>query len=251
MQQQIMDMNIAYHETGQGQPLVILHGWGCRKEMFQHFHEYYSDYRVISLDLPGFGESDEPTVSWGTADYADFLKMFLDQLKVNQPIVFGHSFGGRILLKAASQLDFRKMILTGSAGLIPKRSADYYWRLYTYKALKWLYLNTFLKKDYPNWLSTKQRQRGSADYNQASERMKQVLRQCVNEDLRAELPAIEVDCLLLWGTNDTATPLTDGEVMVRRLPHARLELFEGGTHYAFLEKKERTFTLMDEFLGRK
>ena len=247
---QIDNQRISYQETGQGQALVVLHGWGCNKEMFQFMHDHFSGrFRVISVDLPGFGQSEEPKSVWGTHDYAACIARLLKALGVDNPIVFGHSFGGRVLLALAGQMPIEKMILTGSAGLVPRRPLSYYVRVAWFKTAKWIYRHSPLKKLYPDWLEKKRQNAGSADYRQASPQMRKVLVKVINEDLAAEITQISVPTILLWGTEDTATPLSDGRRMAGLLRDGALIPLEGGSHYAILEQKNRCLTIMDAFVG--
>lgn len=250
MQKIINGQSISYQETGQGQPFVILHGWGCNKELFSFMHHHLDKrFRVISIDLPGFGESDEPKEVWGSFDYAENICAFLKEISAENPIVFGHSFGGRVLLAMASKMKYDKMILTGSAGLIPKRPLSYYVKVYRFKTMKWIYLHTPLKKMYPDWLENKRKNSGSADYRSASEQMKKIMVKVVNEDLTKEIAEIAVPTILLWGTKDTATPLEDGKKMEKLLKDGALIPLENGTHYAILEQQNKCLSIIDAFVG--
>lgn len=252
MKIKINDQQIAYHESGHGQAFVILHGWGCNKEMFSFLHTHLEDrFRVISVDLPGFGESEEPKQVWGSHDYADCIQKLLQVLKAEQPIVFGHSFGGRVWLACGASADFDKMILTGSAGLVPKRPLAYYIRVYRYKITKWIYLHSFLKKIYPHWLENKRKNSGSEDYRNASEMMRKIMVKVINEDLAKDISKITAPTILLWGTEDTATPLTDGKRMEALLKDGALIPLEGGSHYAILEQPKKCLAIIDAFVGGK
>lgn len=252
MEIKIGNQIIGYKESGSGQAFVILHGWGCHKELFSFLQDHLQDrFRVISIDLPGFGQSSEPDRVWGSHDYADCIYQVLGALKVENPIVFGHSFGGRVLLALASKMAYDKMILTASAGLVAKRPLAYYIRLYRYKLAKWIYLHSPLKKIYPDWLENKRKTSGSADYRAASEKMRAILIKVVNEDLAEEISQIKVPTILLWGTEDTATPLVDGKRMAELLADGALIPLEGGSHYAIIEQKRKCLAIIDAFVGGK
>lgn len=246
----INDHKIAYQESGSGQPFVILHGWGCNKELFSFLHRHLENrFRVISVDLPGFGESDEPNRVWGSHDYAACIGQFLQKINADKPIVFGHSFGGRVWLAFGASADFDKMILTGSAGLVPKRPLSYYIRVYRYKIAKWIYLHSPLKKIYPHWLENKRKNSGSEDYRKASEMMRRIMVKVINEDLSDEISKISAPAILLWGTQDTATPLSDGKKMEKLLQDGALIPLEGGSHYAILEQQSKCLAIIDAFVG--
>lgn len=244
----INNQEISYYESGSGQAFVILHGWGCNKEMFAFMHSHFNErFRVITVDLPGFGESSEPKEVWGSHDYAACIRSFLKEIKAENPIVFGHSFGGRVLLAFGEKADFDKVILTGSAGLVPKRPLSYYFRVYRYKAAKWIYLHTPLRRMYPQWLENKRKHSGSADYRQASEMMRKIMVKVINEDLAEDITKINAPTILLWGTEDTATPIADGKRMEKLLKDGALIPLEGGSHYAILEQQNKCLAIMDAF----
>ena len=180
---------------------------------------------------------------------AECIREFLRFKEANHPIVFGHSFGGRVWLAFGETADFSKMILTGSAGLVPKRPFSYYVRVYQYKAAKWLYLHSPLKKMFPDWLEKKRKQSGSDDYRNASEKMRKIMVKVINEDLSDEIAKIAVPTILLWGTKDTATTLEDGKRMEKLLKDGALIPLEGGSHYAILEQQRKCLAIIDAFVG--
>ena len=87
--------------------LVILQGWGTDMSVYESISSFIvsesPDYRVIRLDLPGFGETKEPESAWNLDEYADFLIRFLSELAVKNMILLGHSYGGRIIIKLTSR----------------------------------------------------------------------------------------------------------------------------------------------------
>ena len=78
---------------------------------------------------------------------------------------------------------------------------------------------------------------GSADYNAAPPVLRQTLVKLVNTDLRDILPNIKAPTLLIWGENDTATPLSDAKTMEKLIPDAGLVVAHGTGHFSFLENQ--------------
>ena len=67
--------------------IVLLHGWGQNIQMMDMLgHPFESEFRIIILDLPGFGESKEPSSFWGVTEYTTFLHDFLTKLNLLQII---------------------------------------------------------------------------------------------------------------------------------------------------------------------
>lgn len=246
---QIGEQQVHYQQKGKGYPLVMLHGWGCDLHIFDRIAPDLEDhFCVYRLDFPGFGQSPEPKEVWGTETYADLTIKFLDALQIEHPILIGHSFGGRVIIRMAERAKPRKVIITGGAGIKPVRPLSYYLKVYTYKSLKWLATLPGLKSLLAGTMDRYRKKAGSSDYQQASEVMRGVLIKAVNEDLSPLLSSIKAPTLLIWGEQDTATPLRDGKLMETLIPDAGLVVFSGGTHYAFLEQAPKFLTIVNHFL---
>ena len=209
-------------------------------------------YTVVAMDMPGFGESDEPPSAWCVDDYADFVVEFLKDYGRDKVMLLGHSFGGRVIIKLNSRTDLpfeiTKVILVDSAGIMPPKSNKKSLRTYYYKAGKAVLGSKLAKKIAPDALENFRKKMGSADYAAASPMMRQVLVKTVNEDLEPLLPNIKCPTLLIWGVNDTATPISDGEKMEKLIPDAGLVRLENAGHYSFLEQQFLFNRVMSSFM---
>lgn len=237
---------VFYEVSGEGSDLLLLHGWGCTHSIWDSFVQDFSrKHRVFALDFPGFGESAEPPTVWGVYEYEEMLEAFCDALGIVRPSIICHSFGGRVAIVFASRREVSRLMLVDAAGIKPRRSLKYYCRVYSYKLSKW-----FLLKVLRNQAAFDKMRagKGSSDYAAASPRMKAVLSKTVNQDLRHLLPSVGVPVILFWGTNDTATPLADAQLMSRLLPDAGLITVKGGTHYSFLEDPGLFKSVVNNFL---
>src|SRR5690554_4888684 len=111
---EIKDTYINYVQYGKakGQDIVMLHGWGQNIEMMDPIGQRLKDYfRITILDWPGFGDSPEPSFAWSVIDYYEMLVEFLEKLKIKDPIIIGHSFGGRIAIIYAAKEKVKKLVL--------------------------------------------------------------------------------------------------------------------------------------------
>ncbi|MBQ4092248.1 MAG: alpha/beta hydrolase [Firmicutes bacterium] len=246
-------LNIRYLEEGSGPVVLLLHGWGCNSSHWSAVIDGLKDeFRVIAPDLPGFGQSDEPLPTWGSEEYSRCMISFMHALSIGSPIVIGHSNGGRIGILLAAKGYVKKLILADSAGIKPHRSLSYYVKVYSYKtAKKVLDLPGFRhRKD--DILDRCRKRTGSADYNAASPVMRQILSSVVNEDLKPYLAKIKVPTLLVWGSEDTATPLEDGKTMESVLKHngvdTALIVFKGRGHFAYAEEPQRFVAICKSFI---
>ena len=203
---------------------------------------------VFNIDLPGHGKSDEPPAVWGIELSTQLVEKLLDRLGIERPILLGHSFGGRIAILLSSRRDVRKVVLVDAAGVKPRRSLKYYFKVYSYKTVKHLLPLLFGKKKGGELLDRYRGRSGSSDYNNATPMMRAILSKCVNEDLKHVMPDIKAPTLLIWGENDTATPLSDAKTMERLIPDAGLASFPGCGHYSFLDNPAGFKAVLKEFL---
>lgn len=246
-------IKINYEQKGEGELIVLLHGWGSNIKLFANLIELLSKkYMVVAMDMPGFGESEEPPSAWCVDDYAKFVIDFLSDYDTKKVMLLGHSFGGRVIIKLNSRSDLpfeiTKVILVDSAGILPPKTNKKSFRTYYYKAGKAILSTGIAQKIAPDALENFRKKMGSADYAAASPLMRQVLVKTVNEDLEPLLPNIKCPTLLVWGVNDTATPLSDGEKMEKLIPDAGLVKLENAGHYSFLEQQYTFNKVMCSFM---
>lgn len=241
----INDVNINYVDYGnpKGKTIVLLHGWGQNIDMMNPIGRgLEKDYHIIILDLPGFGNSDEPKYGWTVYDYYEMLKEFLNRLKIKNPILVGHSFGGRISIIYAAKEKVEKLVLL-SAPFRKSVKKD----TLKVKILKFL-KKVPLLKELEDYMKTKI---GSTDYRNATPMMRKILVNTVNEDLTEYLKLIDVPTILIWGDNDTAVSVEDARYAESIMKDAGLIVYEGCTHYAYLERLDQTINVLKSFLGGK
>lgn len=231
------------NETGKT-VVLFLHGWGAPAATYRLLLDHLSGYcRVVAPDLPGFGGSAEPESAWCVDDYVDWTVAFAAALGLDRVILMNHSFGGRISIKLLSRRPVpfmvEKAVFMDAAGIRPKHGLEYYIKVYSYKAAKRLL---------PGLAKKMQGKTGSADYRSASEGMRRTMVRCINEDLTPLLPAVAVPTLLIWGSADTATPLSDGRLMEQRIPDAGLVVLEGAGHFAFTQQWGLCSRVLDSFI---
>lgn len=245
-------IKINYDIRGEGECVLFLHGWGANIKLFDGLMNVTAQkYRTVALDLPGFGESEEPKSSWSVDDYAAFVIKFTESLGLEPAVLIGHSFGGRIMIKLLSgglMPNVTKAVFIDAAGIKPKKTLKQKFKLATYKAGKLLLSLKPIKAIFPDALENLRKSRGSADYNSATPVMRETLVKVVNEDLTELLPKIKASSLLIWGTLDTATPISDGEAFERLIPDAGLVRVQGGSHFAFLDAPELCARAISSFL---
>ncbi|MDB4902372.1 MAG: Pimeloyl-ACP methyl ester carboxylesterase [Mucilaginibacter sp.] len=96
-------VNIAYTDNGKGDTtLLFVHGWCINKTYWTNQVKYFGDkYRVVTVDLPGFGESGKNRNEWTTEAFGRDIDSVMVQLNLKNVILVGHSMAGDIILQAA------------------------------------------------------------------------------------------------------------------------------------------------------
>jgi pimeloyl-ACP methyl ester carboxylesterase len=245
----IDNIRLHYEQTGEGAPVILMHGWGCNTTTVASIARVAAQtHCVYNIDFPGFGKTNEPPAVWGVELYTQFIEKFAKALGLNKPTLIGHSFGGRVGILYASRNEVDKLILVDAAGVKPTRKLSYYIKVYSFKTAKNV-VKLFLPKDKATQIIDKMRAgKGSADYAAASPTMRAILSKVVNEDLKHVMPNIKAPTLLIWGENDTATPLKDAQKMEKLIPDAGLVSFPGCGHYSFLDNPMQFAAVLTSFL---
>ena len=207
------------------------------------------------IDFPGHGKSGfPPEEGWTVDDYCTFTAAFIEQTGISGCDIIAHSFGGRVALYLAAnepQL-VKRLVLTGCAGIKKPQTPEQQKRSARYQRLKGLYQSLSRVAPFKGLsdrlLSELRQKYGSPDYNALSEDMKKTFVKVVNEDLSPLLPRVQASTLLVWGENDTETPLWMGQQMEKEIPDAGLVIFENDDHFAYLRQWPRFVRVVQAFL---
>lgn len=247
-------LNINYIKQGNGKNVLILPGWGTTINTYKVLIDAISNFATVyCLDMPGFGESDEPKRIWNLEDYIKFVVEFIESQNLKELDIIGHSNGGRIIIKLMNEknLNFKinKIILIGSAGIVHKPKFKVKCKIKLFKTLKKILNLKPIKAIYPNALDNLKNKFGSDDYKNASPILKGSMVNLINTDLKEIMPSINVPTLLIWGEKDTATPLEDAKIMEKLIPDAGLVTVKGASHYVFLEAHRYVNLVISTFLN--
>ena len=221
--------------------IVFLHGWGQNIEMMEPMERYYrSFFNTLVLDLPGFGKSEEPKQVWTVYDYAKFVHEFVCSFSISNVILVGHSFGGKISLVYASMYSTHKLVCFGSPYCKELKKLPFKNRVY--KRMKRIGFLRGLAKRLQNHI-------GSDDYRNASEQMRGILVSTVNLEITEDVKKIKCPTLLVWGTLDTAVPISRAYELEQLIPDSGVVTYDGATHYAYLERLSEVIRVLDSFFG--
>lgn len=231
--------------------IVWLHGWGHNKKFMEPLGAPFKDKnQCYFLDLPGFGEAELPDCVWGSDDYADYVAKWMKHEGLENAVFIGHSMGGKVALQMAirhTELT-QGIVMIAASGIKRKRSLQFKIKAWVLRSLAKTagvfddVFGTQFKKAYGNKF-------GSEDYRKAVGIMRDILVKNVNEDLSVIAPFIKVPTLLVFGSNDNATPPESGKRYHELIENSIYVELPGQDHYSIiLDGRSQTQNQIHQFL---
>jgi len=245
----IQNLAIEYSDEGQGPVMLMIHGWGDSLHTFDKLiPALVAQRRIVRIDLPGFGKSETPKETWNLNNYVMCVKNFVEKMNLRVDTLVGHSLGGRIIIKgeAEGMLTARKNILIASAGVAKRRTVrNVIVRIAAKIGKIVLYIPPFIF-----WRTKLRRKfyaRIGSDYLDAG-MLRETFLAIIKEDLSRSASKITLPSLLIWGREDTSTPLEEGRRMNDLIKGSILEIVEGAGHFVHQEKSEEVARLINHFV---
>jgi len=235
----IQNKKVHYQTWGRGEPFLFVHGWGGSIQSLTPLAKLFaSTNKSFLVDLPGFGETENPDPDWGIKEYTDVIVKLINELHLKNVIYFGHSFGGAlgIYLSANYPNIIDKLILCGASY---KRNTD---KQKIPEFVRVFFDNIpFLKKlVYKIFFPTSD----LLMFPQLESNFKKI----VAEDLTNLLKKIKIDTLILWAENDTETPVENAHELQKKIKHSVLKIFPDTTHNLPIKNPELLFPQIKKFL---
>jgi pimeloyl-ACP methyl ester carboxylesterase len=230
LQEKYFDHNgvkLYYFTLGLGKPLLFLPG-GLRVSTYlTNIHYLAKWYKVIAVDLPGFGKSSTPKNVWGLEEYANILETFLHKKKLPALPIVGHSYGGGVGLYLSTRKGCAsKMVAFSPMGVATDNSLfSFYFKGFVTKTIndyKALHTNRMRAFVFNNALSTLY---GNLS---AIPKMFQITNKCLYRNISPEeLGKITIPVKLIWGTFDELFPVLNGKYLHRFIKKSELEIVTG------------------------
>ncbi len=247
----INGLNINYKSIGLGKSIILLHGWGGSLESLKNLGYKIKDlgFRVILIDMPGFGKSDKPNYDFSLDDYAGIVEGIVRELKLGEVIIFGHSFGGAVAIKLAvrKNVEIKKLVLCNSSGIRSKakiknqKLAAFAKNFFSLPLLRSIYPP--LRKFYYYYIL---RNREYIDYPEIAG----TFRKIVAEDVTPILRKIDIPTLLIWGEKDKDTPLEHAKTMKSEIAGCKLKIVKEEGHGLPKFKPEIVANIIKDFLEK-
>lgn len=245
----INGLAVGYDRLGSAKRvMILLHGWGAsRKSLATIAKKLSKKYTVINIDVPGFGDSQKPDEVWGLGEYSQWLMDCVAKMGVSVDVLLGHSNGGAIAVKAVSSgLRVNKLVLLGASGIRKREKGK---KLILKSVAKTGKVATVLL---PKSVKKKVRGRwykviGSELYDHPG--MEEYFKKITSEDLLIDSAMITIPTLLVYGSEDRATPPLYGKLYHETIEGSELKIIEGAGHYSFLDKPDQTLAQITKFLN--
>lgn len=225
--------------------ILFLHGWRSEGMIWKDIADKLdANLKLISLDLPGFGLSRLSKKAFSVSDYAEVVAHFIKKINLENVILVGHSFGGRIGIKLASSYPelLEKLVLVDSAGLILDQKKIERQR----KLAK--FAKPFFRPKFMQGLRKAIYKRiGSEDYL-ATPEIQETYKKVIGEDLRPDLSKIKVETLLFWGADDKETPIQYAEIMNKEIKNSQKVIVREAGHFSFLDQPQEFAETLKDFI---
>lgn len=248
------DLSIHYYEGGpsNAQTILMVHGFAANKDNWLRFARHLSkDYRVIALDLPGFGASDRPTGSYDVGTQTERLASVVEAIGIGQLHLIGNSMGGHIsALYAARYSDkvlslallanagitspqpseLMQLLERGAANPLVVKQPEDFQRLLEFVFVQPPYLPESLKGYF-----AEQAINNSAHYDQV---FAHLIERYI--PLEPELAKIQAPTLIIWGAEDRALHVSSIEVMQPLLRKPSVVIMPKTGHAPMIERPQQT-----------
>jgi pimeloyl-ACP methyl ester carboxylesterase len=261
-----VEPNVRLHitDTGEGRPIVLIHGWPLSDEMFEYQYKdlINNNIRVISITLRGFGKSDKPYGAYNYDVFASDIEKVLTQLNIKDAVLGGFSMGGSIAIRFASNdhgEHISKLALFGAAAPIWTQRKDFPYNLPKSAGDELIELNfkdrpklisnfakilsateTSLNEGIGNWLN-------GICLSASSYATAQCLIALRDTDLRDDLEKITIPTVIMHGKKDKICSFDLAEQMKAGISNSHIIAFENSGHSMFLEETQKFNTELIKF----
>jgi 3-oxoadipate enol-lactonase len=245
------EVTLHYEEKGDGFPLLLVHGLLSDLTSWRYQVDPLAPhYRVITIDLKGFGKSTKPRKEYQVHSHAEDLKAFLQHLKITQAHVCGLSMGGMVAEVLAIKYPqlVKGLILADSAAMIADYAVSDRLTLLADHDMNW----------FANW-GTKKILRLASD--EAKNHVREMIRRVDKTDYRLaiistagfnianELKNIKSPTLIIQGEKDETVPMWHAEQLKSWIPNAKFVIMKGASHMTPVESPEEFNQLVLNFLA--
>ncbi|MGH8457530.1 MAG: alpha/beta fold hydrolase [Stenotrophobium sp.] len=250
----IPGFHLVYLDGGEGEPLLLLHGIGADMDNWTRTARFLTPhYRVIALDLPGFGESSKPaTAQYRIEDQVGYVHEFVQKLGLKNLSLGGNSMGGDIAAQYAARYpgEVKTLWLLDAGGVASAPPSEMMQRMQKGEKVP-IFASTpeefdqvldfvFVKKPFiPGAVKTVLAKRTAANYALNMQILKEVMASPSLEQVLAG-GVVKIPALIVWGEQDRVLNPASAQILARLLPHATVDMMPGVGHLPMAEKPKES-----------
>ena len=228
----------SYVEEGEGTPIIILHGLMGGLSNFEGVLDFFprNGYKVVLLELPLYSLS---LLKTSVANFAKYLKEFIEHKGFSQVILLGNSLGGHIALLGTKLYPqyIRALVITGSSGLYESSMGESYPKRGDYEYIRKKAENVFYDPKVATQEIVDDVFETVNDRNKLIKTLA-IAKSAIRHNMSKDLPKMLTPTCIIWGRNDNVTPPEVAEDFYRLLPDADLFWIEKCGHAAMMEHPE-------------
>ncbi len=251
MSKSISENGFKYLSVGSGRPILILHGLMGGLSNFDGVFEYFpkNGYQVIAPELPVYSSS---LINTNVKFFAKFVYNFIKFKKLEDVVILGNSLGGHVGLifsKLYPKL-IKGLVLTGSSGLYENSMGDSYPKREDYNYIK--------ERTEAVFFSPKVATKKIVDevYKTVNDRKKLIkilamAKSAIRHNMSNDLPKIDVETAIIWGSNDSVTPPDVADEFDKLLPKSELFWIKKCGHAPMMEHPKKFNSILENWLKRK
>jgi len=260
----LVGTRIVYYDHGTGPALLLIHGmFGDHLDWEPVLEPLAAEYRVIAVDLPGFGESDKPDVTYSTELFTEILGELVDELELREFTAVGNSFGGELAtIYAATEPERVRALVMVSAGglnvrseeelaLIEKNFCEANLLALTPQYHELMFGPIFCSQSEwrARYLEKQNRKLARPDYAAYARSLARCIPLASRLDIRGYLPKLKCPALLLWGDGDRVFPPAIAEDAVKQLKYGELRMVSDAGHAPQLDNPVHFIAQLEAFLA--
>ncbi len=235
--------------------LFIIPGWGGDKTSWNKFTQIAEQQiETVCLELPCFGNEPCPDTIWGVEEYANFVKIKIEEIGQNKEVILlGHSFGGQVAVYLAGKYPnlANKLVLSGAAVYRPENKLRRTIFGFMAKIGKTVFSLSFFNGFGDPIKKVFYRLIDSPDYLETNGNKRLIFQKVIREDVSKFLFEIKIPTLLVWGKNDSYVPIKFGKKIAEEIKNSQLEIIPNGRHGLHIQYPEKLFSLVKKFVDQK
>lgn len=269
------DIELAYMDEGQGEPLILIHGLGSYSPAYKkNIEQLRNEYRVIAIDLPGYGKSTKKNYEYSMSFFANVVHDFMDKMNIEKASLVGHSMGGQISMMTALSYpeSVDKLILIAPAGFETFTAGQKEWfrGVITKKGVMLTPVESIIANigynfyDMPEdaqfMIDDRIEMRTAKEFEGYAYANEKSVSGMVDEPVFDYLDQIKAPTLVIFGKNDNLIPnrfLNPGKTEAiakqgaEKIPNSEMHIVSKAGHFVHFEKSEEVNQIISAFLYEK